>query len=422
MSKRGRNSSSDLESPVYPDKKRVNMLQTEKIEEKCDSETNMIDSDLKWMRASLANVLREQEQLKQSLHEKIDSSTRELFHKIDKGFKDLHDRIDVEIGNLTTRIDDIEKRVQKIESIATNVQSEPFNPAVTVVAFGIAQHDNESEEQVAKDLVHNGIGLPETVVVRAARLNPRNGKPGLFKIELCSKEDKIRVLQNKHSLGLIDKYKRVYIKSSQTHAERLIELNFKTILGEIENGDSYRVTGNGRLIKRSENDGKLMDQRRKKRSDKLESGSLRASMVNRSNDPNMSPKYYFSVSQTGMGSHSVPVPEMNLQTPANRFRLEPDQKVEDCSRLSPPSRRSTQNFSPHVNLDEPGSSIEPLSQQCSPCVMQAGTSSASSTIHYDYPPPPVYQGNVSMPEKGVKPRPSRPELIFRPDPPVLAPR
>ena len=54
-----------------------------------------------------------------------------------------------------------------------------------------------------------------------------------------------------------ENHKGVFIRSSQTHAERLIQLNFKTILNELPNGQKYYVTGNGRLVRQLVQDAKV---------------------------------------------------------------------------------------------------------------------------------------------------------------------
>ena len=46
----------------------------------------------------------------------------------------------------------------------------------------------------------------------------------------------------------------MYLHSSKSHTDRLIETNFKTLLHEIPNGNSYRLAGNGRILKKSESD------------------------------------------------------------------------------------------------------------------------------------------------------------------------
>ncbi len=47
-------------------------------------------------------------------------------------------------------------------------------------------------------------------------------------------------------------YKDVYIKSSKSHAERLIELNARTLLRELPQGHNFRVDANGRIKQRTQ--------------------------------------------------------------------------------------------------------------------------------------------------------------------------
>ena len=57
-------------------------------------------------------------------------------------------------------------------------------------------------------------------------------------------------------MGLKDseEFKNVYLKSSKSHAERLIELNARAILRELPQGWSLRVDSNGRIKPRIVND------------------------------------------------------------------------------------------------------------------------------------------------------------------------
>ena len=62
---------------------------------------------------------------------------------------------------------------------------------------------------------------------------------------------KIDVLRNKHKLK--DRqadFKHTYLRSSQSHCERLLNLNMRTILDELPEGNQYRITGNGRIVRK----------------------------------------------------------------------------------------------------------------------------------------------------------------------------
>ena len=62
--------------------------------------------------------------------------------------------------------------------------------------------------------------------------------------------------RQKSKLATTDsEYRRVYLRSSKPHAERLREINFRTLLRELPNGHRYRLAGNGRIIPRVQDDG-----------------------------------------------------------------------------------------------------------------------------------------------------------------------
>ena len=97
-------------------------------------------------------------------------------------------------------------------------------------------------------LIKEGLQIQNLETVNAERLAARYGKPGLIKAQLQSKNAKIQVLRSKKALLTTKDYKGVFLRGAKSHVERLIELNFKTILGEMPNGSNYRVTNSGRLV------------------------------------------------------------------------------------------------------------------------------------------------------------------------------
>ena len=129
---------------------------------------------------------------------------------------------------------------------------EAFDPEVSIVCINLKEQANENLEERVKDLVQEGIGLRDIEPVRAKRLESRTEKPGLVKIEFVSKEEKIRVLRGKQELRDTREFGRVYLRSSMSHTDRLIQNNFNQILREILNGYKYRVSGNGKIILKDE--------------------------------------------------------------------------------------------------------------------------------------------------------------------------
>ena len=84
--------------------------------------------------------------------------------------------------------------------------------------------------KLAEEIVNEGTGTQDVLVIRAKRLPSKTDKPGIMKIELCSLQEKICVLRNKQKLKDHRVFNRVFIRTSKTHAERLLEGNLSVLL------------------------------------------------------------------------------------------------------------------------------------------------------------------------------------------------
>ena len=180
-------------------------------------------------------------------------SCSENFRKCQVEIANIQGYVDAEIGRVVTRMDELEQKVNKLDF------KEEFEPDVSVIATGINFTQNEDIDDIAKKLVRQGLGLreEECKVVRAKRMPQRNDqrgqrKPPLVKIELQSTTEKIKALRAKRNLKNFPEWERVFIRSSKPHVERLIELNFKTLLGMVDGGDNWKITGSGRIVKKDD--------------------------------------------------------------------------------------------------------------------------------------------------------------------------
>ena len=151
-----------------------------------------------------------------------------------------------------------ELEVLKEQMKAINTESgqeEDYKPAVTIVASNMPYRTGEDTYMKACDLIYNHLDLHQIQIIQAKRTPERGGKPGLVKIELGSTDEKISVLRQKSKLARTSgEYKNVYLRSSKPHMERMAEINFRTLLRELPNGNRYRLTGSGRIIPRDQND------------------------------------------------------------------------------------------------------------------------------------------------------------------------
>ena len=78
------------------------------------------------------------------------------------------------------------------------------------------------------------------------------GKHGIVKVEFHSVGQKVSVLRAKPSLMRYPQYRNVYIRSSQSHAERVNGFNMKKLLDLIPGGTDFVVTSSGRLVSKQE--------------------------------------------------------------------------------------------------------------------------------------------------------------------------
>ena len=167
--------------------------------------------------------------------------------KIMKKLKDMETKLtqhDKDIKDLKQEHEELKDQVKHIDH-----KKEDFDPDVTLVAINTPFFAGEDTFILAQHILQAG-GSGDKEIVNTLRTKQRNGRNGILKIELKSKQDKIDVLKKKSNLKQSTEFKRVYLRSSKSHSERLLEVNIKTLLSEIPNGTQYRVAGNGRLVKK----------------------------------------------------------------------------------------------------------------------------------------------------------------------------
>lgn len=104
-------------------------------------------------------------------------------------------------------------------------------------------------------LLGEGLGCePVPKLINVERMTPRGRGPGIIKVELRAVEEKVAVLRRKQRLRDNDIYKNVYINSAKSHAERRVDLKFRTLLKESPFGKDFILARSGRLLRRSQMD------------------------------------------------------------------------------------------------------------------------------------------------------------------------
>ena len=169
------------------------------------------------------------------------------------------DALTLSYTKFQTDVQAFEDRVKLAEEALTAAGAliPDFHPENTVIVSGVRYVNTEDpkvEAQKLIDAISNACVPPLTQiqVVNAERTVPRNNKPGLLKIQLSSRLDKITILKNKRKLANDPTYARTFVRGSQSHTDRLIHLNFTTLLNEMGLADRYRIAANGRLIEKTD--------------------------------------------------------------------------------------------------------------------------------------------------------------------------
>ena len=200
------------------------------------------------------NMKKQLDEQNNDIKKRIENQTK-MVKKLEKSLKDkieqesqsLKDYIDGEIGRMVTRIDNIEERIQRL--VVKQEEIEKFDYDTTVIISNLPYEPTEDLTNKVDRLVREGLRLHDIEIVRVLRLNSHTQRPGLVKAQLPRLQDKIRLLNAKNHLTASEEYRRVFIRSSKPHAERVLEQNMKTILAFVPDlNKKYRLTGNGKLV------------------------------------------------------------------------------------------------------------------------------------------------------------------------------
>jgi len=142
-------------------------------------------------------------------------------------------------------IAELKERIVKLEG---KNEAAEYDPETTLVAYRVPYDDSEDLSEKVRKMIQEGLGL-DISVMRTTRTPMRQGRAGLVKIQCHSLNDKLTILRHKTNLRDLSGWMRnVYIRSSKSRMERLLESNFRTVLDDLA-PESYKMTGNGRIVR-----------------------------------------------------------------------------------------------------------------------------------------------------------------------------
>ena len=175
--------------------------------------------------------------------------------------KDILDKIEIRVGAVEQRVDALELEVEEInkrekerekrEMERGEAEKVPFDYEHTVVVHKLEEGETPSEEEDKTKMTEIIKLLNTKSKVVATKRMRRQGdtRIPLLKVELENKTPKVELLKAKSQLKSTDKYKDIYIRSSQPYEQRVAQSNLRNLIKMVPglDGKAY-VAGDGRLI------------------------------------------------------------------------------------------------------------------------------------------------------------------------------
>ena len=147
--------------------------------------------------------------------------------------------------NMYTRITKIEQLLmerKEPEKSTTNVN-------LDIAIYGLYPPNDIT---ISVDRLFEDMNLSNVKCVFAYRTpsRPDSNRPGVVMAVMRCLQDKRAILEHKRSIRHMPQYQNVYIKSSKTHTEQVMDANFSLMLNEMTNGSSYFISDNGEYEKK----------------------------------------------------------------------------------------------------------------------------------------------------------------------------
>ena len=211
------------------------------------------DEKLDKMMELLESLKKGQESLQKTFDSKLEKLRNEVVKTIDDKIRSVKVDIDLQFASLERRIELFESEMSSLKADAGFVDNSVNNCDITVIATNVHVRHDRPLMDTAKALI-SALGTDvshRSMITDVKRCPDRGtGKPPLLKIAFESVEQKVEVLRAKKNLSNSSEFKNVFLRSSKTHTERILGLNAKTLLPQMPNGNQFRVTGNGRTVKK----------------------------------------------------------------------------------------------------------------------------------------------------------------------------
>ena len=205
---------------------------------KYETDMQVYKNDLDAIKSNISSMNTNLTTVKEDLLVEV-SGVKTSVTQLDEQFESMKSEYDA-------RIAELEKKI--IELPCT---TKDFPVELSCVISGMRPANNENLSQRCDDLIQNGLGLKNVKCKKATRVGNRDGKPGIIKVEFDNLTDKISVLRAKGHLKNNPATSKVFIRSSKSHEQRILEQHTMELLKLIGRENDFYFNGSGKLMQKS---------------------------------------------------------------------------------------------------------------------------------------------------------------------------
>ena len=147
------------------------------------------------------------------------------------------------VSELNLKLSGIEARVRNLE------EPKDFDPDFTVVVSKLPFEPNEDLPAKVQAIL-NELGVQHLIPKNIRRLRQKRADHiPIVKIQMATADDKVMLLRAKQKLKDTIRYRKIFIRSSFSHAELVAQSNLRTLMSVLPESIRERVkfSGNGRL-------------------------------------------------------------------------------------------------------------------------------------------------------------------------------
>lgn len=185
------------------------------------------------------------DKLESSLEQRISNKVAQIIDKrvnteLSRIRKDVDCRLESfkeEIkSDISADLHDINDKM-RVLSNGGPVNSGQTDVSLNIVIRGLPESSSENTSAKVNTLIRDGLKVSDVTCISVERKKSSSSKPGIVIAKFKSHDDKRKVMVKKSSLGDSRQYRDVFIHHDQSHIDRIMANNFRTILSAMKQHD-----------------------------------------------------------------------------------------------------------------------------------------------------------------------------------------